>query len=102
MTQIRSPELKKKSKILCTESPGFLHPSLHRALKLTFLMDVGVIVLDIRITSETGIWSLGKSVGVLSLQISIQSASRKRGGGVLSKNVYQTSQFKCEGLEGPE
>lgn len=68
-------------------------------------MDVGVIVLDVRITSEMSTWSLGKFVGVLSLQISVQSASRKPDCGVgsyLSKNVFQSNQFKREGLEGPE
>lgn len=43
-----------------------LHPSLHRALKLTFPTDVGVIVQDSRITTDIGTESLEQSLGVLT------------------------------------
>lgn len=43
--------------------PGLFHPSLCRALKLTFPADVGGIVTDGRITTDIGTGSLEQSVG---------------------------------------
>lgn len=43
-----------------------LHPSLYRAVKLTYPMDISGIVLEGRMTSELGVGSLGQSVRVLT------------------------------------
>lgn len=59
-------KLKKMLSEFCARRvPILLHPSLYRAVKLTYPMDVGGIVLDGRMTSEIGTGSLGQSVGVL-------------------------------------
>lgn len=59
MGALGSPKLKKK------KLPVLLHPSLYKALKLTYPMYVGVIVLDGRFTSEMGTGSIGQIVLVL-------------------------------------
>lgn len=56
--------------------------SIHRYIVLTYSTDVGGIVLDELKTSEMGTESLGKSVGVLSTQVS------------------QDNYLECTGLEG--
>lgn len=43
-----------------------LHPSLYRAVKLTYPMDISGIVLEGRMTSELGVGSLGQSVSIFS------------------------------------
>lgn len=61
-----TPELKKLSHFCAESVPVVLHPSVYRAAKLTFPMDVGRIVPGGRMTTELGTGSLGHSVGVLS------------------------------------
>lgn len=43
-----------------------LHTSLYRALKLTYPMDAGCIVLNGWMISEMGMVRLGQSIGVLT------------------------------------
>lgn len=50
----------------CTgRTPRFVHPSLYRALKLTFPLDVGGPYPEDPIRSEMGLGSIGQMVGVL-------------------------------------
>lgn len=51
--------------------PVIPHPSLYKAVKLTYHMDVGGIVLDAWMTSELGVGSLGESVWVLCDIVSV-------------------------------
>lgn len=61
-----TPVLKKLAHFCAGRVPVVLHPSVYRAAKLTFPMDVGGIVPEGRMTTELGTGSLGHSVGVLS------------------------------------
>lgn len=45
----------------------FVHPSLYRALKLTFSLDIGSLSPDDSIMTEMGTGSMGESVSVLTL-----------------------------------
>lgn len=45
--------------------PVFVHPSLYRALKLTFRGDIGNLSLD-SIKSKMGTGTIGQAVGVLT------------------------------------
>lgn len=60
IAQIESLELKKLAQLCAGRVPVLLHPSLYRALKLTFPMDIGDTVLDRQITSDIGTSSLGQ------------------------------------------
>lgn len=66
MIEFGSPDLKKLRQYCAGKVPGLLHPSLYRAVKVTYHMDIGGIVLDRQMTSELGIGNLGQSIGVLS------------------------------------
>lgn len=66
MLEIDDPEIKKLRQFCAGRVPVLVHPSLYRAIKLTYPTDVGGIALDGRIMSELGVGSLGQSVGVLS------------------------------------
>lgn len=46
--------------------PLFVHPSLYRALKLTFPLDIGGLSPDNTVRIEMGTGSIGQDVGVLS------------------------------------
>lgn len=67
MVELDSPDLIKLHNFCTGRVPLRLHPSLHRALKLTYPTDVGGIVLDGRMTTELGTGSLGQSVGFLQI-----------------------------------
>ena len=57
----------KKSKQNCLgRVPMLLHPSLYRALKLTFPRDVGGVSQDGSISTEMGVDPMGPAVGVLT------------------------------------
>lgn len=62
MVEMNSPYLKKLKQYCAVRVPVFLHPSLHRCVKLTYFTDVGGIALEGRMTSELGVGSLGQSV----------------------------------------
>lgn len=57
--ELGSPDIKKISKLCSGRVSLLLHPSLYKAVKVTYPMDLGSIVLDGRITTELGTWSLG-------------------------------------------
>lgn len=65
MAQIESLELKIMAQICAWRIPVALHPSLYRALKLTYPTDVSGSVTDGRITTDIETGNLGQSVGVL-------------------------------------
>lgn len=60
------PNLRKMQNFCTGRFPILLHPSLYRAAKLTYTMDVSRIILDGGMTMELGTRSLGHSVRVLS------------------------------------
>lgn len=64
--EVGSLKLKRLSKFCAGRLPVLHQPSLYRALKQTYPVDVGGIVLDGRMTSEMDTRSLGQSVGVLA------------------------------------
>lgn len=66
MFVLESPYLKKLRHFCAGRVPVLLHPSLYRSVKLTYLTDIGGIVLKGRMTSELGTGSLGQSVIVLT------------------------------------
>lgn len=70
----------------------WLHPSLYKAVKLTFHRDVDRIVLDGRIMSDMCM-SLGHSVGVLS-PADFQRVSTS----CALKNEYQADMLGAKGL----
>ena len=70
-TGIKLAELEHSSLKKCiTYCPGrvpiLVHPSLYRALKLKFPIDVGGITRDNRVTTELGTGSLRQAVGILT------------------------------------
>lgn len=66
MFELENHNLKNLRQFCSGRVPVLLHPSLYRAIKLTYPTDVGGIVTEGRMTSELGVGSLGQSVGVLS------------------------------------
>lgn len=66
MAQFETPELKKRAEIFVRRASVSLPPSLYRALKFTFLTDIGSIVSDGQIMSDIGTASLGQSIKVLT------------------------------------
>lgn len=66
MFDMEDPSIRRLRQFCAGRVPVLIHPSLYRAIKLIYPMDVGGIALDGRITSELGVGSLGQSVGVLS------------------------------------
>ena len=46
--------------------PVSVHPSFYRSLKLRYLLDVGGISRDDRVTTELGSGSLRRAVGILT------------------------------------
>lgn len=60
-------DIVKKLQQYCSgSSPVFVHPSLYRALKITFSLDIGGLSPDDTIKSEMGTGSMGEAVGVLN------------------------------------
>ena len=56
-----------KLKQFCSgRAPVLVHPSLYRALKLTFPWDVGGLSADGSVKTEMGQGSMGEAVGILS------------------------------------
>lgn len=66
MVKTESPVLKKMSNLCAGRNPFNLHPSLYKALKLTFPTDVGGIASDGRITTDIETGSLGQFEEVLN------------------------------------
>lgn len=64
--ELRSPQLKKLAQFFSERVVVLLQPSLYRAVKLTYLMEVDGIVLNGNFRSELGIRSLVLSVAVLT------------------------------------
>lgn len=65
MSQLGSLELRKMSQMCAGRILVIFHPCLYIALKLTYPMNVGGIVLEGRIMSDIGTGSLGQSVRAL-------------------------------------
>ena len=60
-------DLLNKLKQFCSgRAPVLVHPSLYRALKLTFPWDVGGLSADGSVKNEMGQGSMGEAVGILS------------------------------------
>lgn len=61
-----SDTLRKMNCFCAGRVPVFVHPSLYRALKLTFPWDIGGISQDGTINTEMGHGSMGEAVGILT------------------------------------
>lgn len=97
------PKLKKLAKFSAGRVLVLFHPTLYRALKPKYPIDIGSIVLDGWMTLEIGIGSIGQFVSSLLPQISVHYVNRMIT--IFSfrfKNVYQDIQPECKWLEGLE
>lgn len=63
--ELGSPKLKKLAKFCAGRVLVLLYPSLYKALRLTYPIDISSIVRNEWMTSKFGTGNLGQSVGVL-------------------------------------
>ena len=66
LVELEHSSLKKCITYCSGRVPILVHPSLYRALKLKFPIDVGGITRDNRVTTELGTGSLRQAVGILT------------------------------------
>ena len=66
LAELEHSSLKKCITYCSGRVPILVHPSLYRALKLKFPIDVGGITRDNRVTTELGTGSLRQAVGILT------------------------------------
>ena len=66
LAELEHSSLKKCITYCAGRVPILVHPSLYRALKLKFPIDVGGITRDNRVTTELGTGSLRQAVGILT------------------------------------
>ena len=66
LAELEHSSLKKCLTYCSGRVPILVHPSLYRALKLKFPIDVGGITRDNRVTTELGTGSLRQAVGILT------------------------------------
>ena len=66
LAKLEHSSLKKCITYCSGRVPILVHPSLYRALKLKFLIDVGGITRDNRVTTELGTGSLRQAVSILT------------------------------------
>ena len=66
LAELEHSSLKKCITYCSGRVPILVHPSLYRALKLKFLIDVGGITRDNRVTTELGTGSLRQAVSILT------------------------------------
>lgn len=57
--------VKKLNQFCSVRFPLFVQPSLHKALKLTFLWDIGGLSFDLTIKPKMGQSSMEQTIGVL-------------------------------------
>ena len=65
LAELEHPSLKKCLPFCSGRVPILVHPSFYRSVKVRFLLDVGGITRDDRVTTELGTGSLRQAVGIL-------------------------------------
>ena len=68
IAELNTPRSKKNYLFLFGLGPIYVHPSFHMALKLKYLLDVGGISRDGRVTTELSTGSLRHAAGILTLE----------------------------------
>ena len=66
LAELEHPSLKRCLPYCTGRVPILVHPSLYRSLKVRFLMDVGGVSRNCRMTTKLGSGSLRQAVGILN------------------------------------